>query len=88
MDSVCSPLPGSIGCFEKRRGPRGNLETPELQVKRKEEILVVAESFNRMHRSLESTIRMLGSPVNQIGVGFPAKLTTIVVAQAVHRDGF
>jgi HAMP domain-containing protein len=40
---------------------RGNLEIPELQVKGKDEISVLADSFNRMHRSLKSAIRMLGS---------------------------
>lgn len=39
---------------------KGNLEIPELPVSGHNEISVLAASFNRMHRSLKSALRMLG----------------------------
>ncbi len=39
---------------------KGNLEIPELPVSGNNEISVLAASFNRMHRSLKSALRMLG----------------------------
>ena len=38
---------------------KGNLETVELEVKGKDEIAVLAGSFNRMHRSLVKAMKML-----------------------------
>ncbi len=37
----------------------GALNVPELQVKGKDEIAVLGQSFNRMHRSLANAVRML-----------------------------
>ena len=39
---------------------KGNLEVPELPVSGHNEISVLAASFNRMHRSLKSALKMLG----------------------------
>jgi HAMP domain-containing protein len=39
---------------------KGNLEIPELPVSGHNEISVLAASFNRMHRSLKSALKMLG----------------------------
>jgi methyl-accepting chemotaxis protein len=39
---------------------KGNLEVPELPVSGHNEISVLAASFNRMHRSLKSALRLLG----------------------------
>ena len=39
---------------------KGNLEIPALPVSGNNEISVLAASFNRMHRSLKSALRMLG----------------------------
>jgi protein-histidine pros-kinase len=38
---------------------KGNLDVPELPVKGKDEVSVLADSFNRMHRSLVKAIKML-----------------------------
>lgn len=38
---------------------RGNLDVPELPVSGKDEIAVLADSFNRMHRSLSKAMKML-----------------------------
>jgi protein-histidine pros-kinase len=38
---------------------QGNLETPELPVPGKDEISILAASFNRMRRSLVTAIKML-----------------------------
>ena len=40
---------------------KGNLHVNELKVKGRDEIGVLAESFNRMHRSLKRAMKMLGS---------------------------
>jgi len=40
---------------------RGNLEVPEQPVKGKDEISVLADAFNRMHRSLLKAVKMLES---------------------------
>jgi protein-histidine pros-kinase len=37
----------------------GNLETPELPITGRDEIAILAESFNRMRRSLISAMKML-----------------------------
>lgn len=39
---------------------KGNLDVPELKVSGHNEISVLAASFNRMHRSLKSALKMLG----------------------------
>ena len=39
----------------------GQMDMPELPVRGKDEIAVLAGSFNRMRRSLERALRMLGS---------------------------
>lgn len=39
---------------------RGNLQIPELPVTGKDEISMLAHSFNRMHRSLSKAMKMLG----------------------------
>jgi HAMP domain-containing protein len=39
---------------------KGNLEIPELPASGHNEISVLAQSFNRMHRSLKSALKMLG----------------------------
>ncbi len=39
---------------------KGNLEVPELPVSGHNEVSVLAASFNRMHRSLKSALKMLG----------------------------
>jgi len=39
---------------------KGNLDIPELPVQGHNEISVLAASFNRMHRSLKSALKMLG----------------------------
>lgn len=38
---------------------KGNLDVPELPVRGKDEVSVLADSFNRMHRSLKSAMKML-----------------------------
>jgi protein-histidine pros-kinase len=38
---------------------KGNLDVPELPVQGKDEVSVLADSFNRMHRSLKSAMKML-----------------------------
>jgi methyl-accepting chemotaxis protein len=38
---------------------KGNLNVPELEVKGSDEVSVLADSFNRMHRSLVKAIKML-----------------------------
>jgi HAMP domain-containing protein len=38
---------------------KGNLDTPELTVAGKDEVSVLADSFNRMHRSLVKALKML-----------------------------
>ncbi len=38
---------------------KGNLDVPELPVKGKDEVSILADSFNRMHRSLLKAIKML-----------------------------
>jgi protein-histidine pros-kinase len=38
---------------------RGELGVPELQVKGKDEISALADSFNRMHRSLSKAMKLL-----------------------------
>ncbi len=40
---------------------RGNLDVPELPVKGRDEISVLADAFNRMHRSLSKAIKLLES---------------------------
>jgi protein-histidine pros-kinase len=40
---------------------KGNLDVPELVVKGKDEIATLADSFNRMHRSLRKAMKMLES---------------------------
>ncbi|HEY1756956.1 MAG TPA: DUF3365 domain-containing protein [Bryobacteraceae bacterium] len=40
---------------------KGSLDVPEQQVKGKDEISVLAEAFNRMHRSLVKAVKMLES---------------------------
>ncbi len=40
---------------------KGNLDVPELQVTGKDEVSVLADAFNRMHRSLKSAMKMLDS---------------------------
>lgn len=40
---------------------KGNLEVPEQPVKGKDEISVLADAFNRMHRSLVKAVKMLES---------------------------
>ena len=39
----------------------GNMEAPEVEVKGSDEIASLAESFNRMRRSLANAMKMLGS---------------------------
>jgi len=39
----------------------GQMDMPELPVRGKDEIAVLAGSFNRMRRSLEHALKMLGS---------------------------
>jgi len=39
----------------------GQMDVPELPVKGKDEIAVLAGSFNRMRRSLDRAMKMLGS---------------------------
>lgn len=38
---------------------KGHLDVPELPVRGKDEVSVLADSFNRMHRSLKSAMKML-----------------------------
>ena len=39
---------------------KGNLDIPELPVQGRDEIAVLADAFNRMHRSLAKAMKMLG----------------------------
>ena len=39
----------------------GQMDMPELPVRGKDEIAILAGSFNRMRRSLERALKMLGS---------------------------